>query len=238
MLPRLIVRLTLLTILLHASGWATASALTWSVLIIPVVQTLLTMEVLKHPTSAHLQWFHPWRSRLQRVYQSLLVLLVLSALLQCLNHLHAAPGGLLSLVGLSVSALSPDDAAEIRLERDASQGYCITLRGTFQLLWEPRDRFEKWMLILFLRRLQRVGETRPFLRQHHITEAFGVDSPNISYWTREVDTYGWHVLSDRYRHQIHSALPDASLSRAILKVWVPTFAHVPSPLGWGGPVRG
>ena len=223
MLPRLIVRLTLLTILLHASGWAAASALTWSVLIIPVVQTLLTMEVLKHPTSAHLQWFHPWRSRLQRVYQSLLVLLVLSAVLQGLNHLHATPGGLLSLVGLSVSARSPDDAAEIRIERDAALGYCITLRGTFQLLWEPRDRFEKWMLLLFLRRLTRVGETRPFLCLQHLADAFEVAAPNIHYWIREVETYGWHILSDRYRHQIHSALPDEAMSRAILKTWVPAF---------------
>jgi transposase-like protein len=223
MLPRLFVRMTLLAILLHASGWATTSALTWSVLAMPVVQTLLTVEVLKHPTSARLQCSQPWRSRLQRVYQALFVLLIFSTLIQGLSHLHAMPGGLFSLVGLSVSALSPDHAAEIEIERDTPTRYHVTLRGAFQLAWEPHDSFEKWMLILFLRRLQRVGETRLFLRQQHLTEAFEVVSPTISYWTREVDTYGWHILSDRYRHQIHSALPDEELSRVILKTWVPAF---------------
>jgi transposase-like protein len=31
------------------------------------------------------------------------------------------------------------------------------------------------------------------------------------------------VLSDRYRHQIHSQLPDAVQSRLILRIWVPAF---------------
>ena len=101
----------------------------------------------------HLPSAWSWRSRLQRGYQGLLIVLVLSALLQGLSHLHATPGGLLSLVGLSVSVLSADHAAEIDIDHDAPTHYHITLRGTFELVWEPRDNFEKWMLILFLRRL-------------------------------------------------------------------------------------
>jgi transposase-like protein len=222
-LLRLVVRTTLLAVLLHVSGWATANALTWSVLTIPVAQTLITWGSLRLPTAARSPWPRPWRSRLQRLYQFLFILLVLSTLLQFLEHLRPTPFGLFSLLGLSISATSPDHAAEICLERDTPQGYHITLRGAFQFVWAPRDSFEKWMLILFLRRLQRVGETRPFLRQRHIADAFEVFTPSVSHWTSEVEAYGWHILSDRYRHQLHSALPDEALSRAILKTWVPAF---------------
>ena len=223
MLPRLLVRLTLLAILLHVSGWARANPRTWSLLAIPVAQTLITLTALRRFTAARLQCSGPWRSYLQRLYQCLFILLVLSTLIQFLSHLHATPGGLFSLVGLSVNALSADHAAEIEMEHDTATQYHITLRGTFELVWEPRDSFEKWMLILFLRRWHRVGERRPFLRHHHLADAFEVDSPNISHWASEVATYGWHILSDRYRHQIHSALPDAALSRVILQTWVPAF---------------
>jgi len=221
--PRLVVRTTLLAIVLHVSGWATANALIWSVLAIPVAQTLITLSVLRHPTATGLQKCWPWLSRLQRGYQCQLILLVLSTLLQFLSRLQPLSFELFSLVGLSISAWSPDDAAEIRIESETPQGYCITLRGTFQLVWAPRDRFEKWLLIQFLRRLSRVGETRPFLRQQHLADAFDVVAPIISYWTREVATYGWLIMSDRSRHQHHSLLPDAAMSRAILKTWVPTF---------------
>jgi hypothetical protein len=44
------------------------------------------------------------------------------------------------------------------------------------------------MVILFLRRLTRVGETRPFLRLQHLADAFEVAAPNIHYWIREVET--------------------------------------------------
>jgi hypothetical protein len=120
-------------------------------------------------------------------------------------------------MGLSVSALSADHATEINMEQDTPTRYHITLRGTFELVWEPRDNFEKWMLILFLRRLTRRRVPSPFLRLHHLADAFDVAASDIRYWTREVEADGWHILSDRYRHQIHSALPDARLSRAILK---------------------
>jgi len=222
---RLFVRMTLLAILLHLSGWATANVLTWSVLAIPFAQTLITLEVLRQPTSARPHWPRAWISCLQRGYQCLFILLTLSTLVQFLSRLHPTPVSVFSLLSLSVSATSPDHAAEICIERpcDTSSGYHITLRGAFHFFWEPRDGFEKWMLILVLRRLQRVGETRSFLRQHHLAEAFEILPTNISHWTNEVEAYGWHILSDRYRHQIHSVLPDAELSRVILKTWVPAF---------------
>ena len=61
---RLFVRMTLLAILLHLSGWATANALTWSVLAIPVAQTLITLSVLRCPTAIGSQKCWPWLSRL------------------------------------------------------------------------------------------------------------------------------------------------------------------------------
>ena len=221
--PRLVVRTTLLAILLHVSGWATANALTWSVLAIPVAQTLITLSVLRCPTAIGSQKCWPRLSRLQRGYQCLLIVLALSTLLQFLCRLHSGPVGLYSLLGLSVSVTSLDHAAEICIDHDASTGYHITLRGAFQLVWKPHDSFEKWMLILILRRWQRVGEMRPLLRHRHIAEAFEVHPTSISHWTQEVEAYGWHILSDRYRHQIHSTAPDVALSRLILKTWVPAF---------------
>jgi hypothetical protein len=236
--PRLLVRLIVFAILLHVSGWTAVNPLTWSLLALPVAQTLVTMLTLKRFTATRRPGSGSWSSSLQRGYQGLFIFLLLSALMHTLSYLHTSSGGFWSLVGLGVSALSSDHAAEIAIDHDTPTQYHITLRGSFELVWEPRDNFEKWMLILFLRRLQHVGETRPFLRHHHLEKAFEVDSPTISHWTREVEAHSWHILSDRYRHQIHSLLPDASLSRAILKTWVPAFAHVPSPKGWGGPARG
>jgi hypothetical protein len=223
LLPRLLVRLIVLASLLHLSGWTTVTPLAWGLLIIPVVQALSTVMALRCITATHHRtaWF--WSSSLHRGYQGLLIVLLLSVLQHGLSHFHGLTEGGWPLMGLSVSVLSADHATEIKMEQDTPTRYHITLRGTFELVWEPRDNFEKWMLILFLRRLTRRRVPSPFLRLHHLADAFDVAAPNLRYWIREVETYGWHILSDRYRHQIHSALPDASLSRAILKAWVPTF---------------
>jgi transposase-like protein len=220
---RLLVRLILLAFLLHFSGWTSVTPLAWSLLIIPVAQALSTVLALRSFTTTHRQSPWSWTSSLHRLYQGLLILLILSSLMQVLNHLHLIPIGVWSLVGLSVNARSPDHVAKIEIEHPTSTQYRVTLRGTFELVWEPRDNFEKWMLILFLHRLTRSRVPSPFLRVRHMAEAFDIAASNLRYWAREVETYGWHILSDRYRHQIHSALPDAPVSRAILKIWVPAF---------------
>ncbi len=221
--PRLLVRLIVLASLLHLSGWTAMTPLAWSLLIIPVAQAFTAVMALRCFTAAPRRAAWSWTSSLQRGYQGLLFVLLLSALQHGLSHHHGLPGGGWSLMGLSVSVLSADHAAEITLAQDTPTRYHITLRGTFELVWEPRDNFEKWMLILFLRRLTRRRGMRPVLSLRHLADAFDIAAPNLRYWTREVETYGWHILSDRYRHQIHSALPDAPLSRAILQTWVPAF---------------
>jgi len=76
---------------------------------------------------------------------------------------------------------------------------------------------------MFLRRLQRVGDSAPCLSQSLVAEAFGSSQSYVSRWERLVAEHGWHVLSDRFRHALQSLLPDAELSQAILKVWVPAF---------------
>ncbi len=223
LLSRLLVRLSLLALLLHLSGWTAVNPLAGSLLIIPMVQALLTVMASMRVIAAPRPSAWSWNSSLQRGYQGLLIVLLLSAVLHGLSHLHGLPGGGGLLMGLSVSVLSADHATEIKMEQDTPTRYHITLRGTFELVWEPRDNFEKWMLILFLHRLTRRRVPSPFLRLHHLADAFDVAASNLRYWIREVETYGWHILSDRYRHQIHSALPDAPVSRAILKAWVPAF---------------
>ncbi len=223
LLSRLLVRLSVLALLVHLSGWAAMNPLAWSLLIIPVVQALLTVMTFRCVTAALRRAAWSGNSWLQRGYQGLLIVLLLSAVQHGWSHLHELPGGGWSLMGLSVSVLSADRATEIKMEQDTPTRYRITLRGTFELIWEPRDRFEKWMLILFLHRLTRSRVPSPFLRLHQLADAFDVAASNIRYWIREVETYGWHILSDRYRHQAHSLLPDAAMSRVILQTWVPAF---------------
>ncbi|HUT20010.1 MAG TPA: hypothetical protein VM366_12725, partial [Anaerolineae bacterium] len=117
----------------------------------------------------------------------------------------------------------PDEETEVAVTTIDQDRYQVTLRGTFRLLWEPRDSFERWTLILFLRTLRRPGVARPFLTQSQVAEAFDTDQWVVSRWERLVRKHGWHVLSDCYRHQLNSALPHPELSRKLLDLWVPAF---------------
>jgi transposase len=91
------------------------------------------------------------------------------------------------------------------------------------LVWEPRDGFEKWMFLLFMRRLHRLGDAAPLLSQSQVADAFGSSQSYVSRWERLVAEHGWHVLSDRFRHALNSLLPNAELSQQILSIWVPAF---------------
>jgi len=221
-LPRLGARSALLVVLLHASGWLTLTPWAMTILLIPVLQTWLTMTFCTQPTQTPAALVR-WSQHLHRLYQLVVALLLVSALIQFLGYLSRSSAGMFLSVTLGVCATSPDDEARIHIDTVSEHQYHITLRGAFHFFWEPRDDLEKWMLMLFLRQLQRVGEKRPFLRQYHLTQAFGVLGPVLSAKTKDVEQYGWKVLSERYRHRIHSALPDAEMSRAILKIWVPAF---------------
>ncbi len=219
---RLLARSGLLVVLLQTSGWLTRVPETKSLLLIPLLHTGLTLLLHTQSTQPH-STLAAWILQLQRLYQLLVGFLLVSVLIRCLGGLHSPSAGLFLPMVLGVSATSPDDQAEIHIDLLEQDRYHIVLRGAFHFFWEPCDGFEKWLLILFLRRFRRVGETRSFVRQHHLAEAFGVFMNTISQKTKEVEEHGWHVLSDRYRHQIYSALPDAELSRDILKIWVPAF---------------
>jgi hypothetical protein len=139
------------------------------------------------------------------------------------SPVYAAPGGLAFPLGLTTWVTRPDDDTEIRITTTQENCSTVTWRGAFQFVWEPRDGFERWMLILLLRRLRRPGQTSPLLSQRQVGEALGSNQSYVSRWERLVTQHGWHVLSDRYRHQLQSLLPDAELSRAILRTWVPAF---------------
>lgn len=219
---RLFIRSVLLMVLLYTSGWLTRMPETKLILLIPLLHTGLTVSLYAKALPLH-STLSTWRRYLQRLYQLVLGFLLVSTLIHVLGWwANPSPNIALPMV-LSVSATSSDDKAEIHIDSLENNRYHIIVRGAFHFFWEPCDGFEQWMLILFLRRFQRVGETRSFVRQHHLTEAFGVAPATISFKTKEVEQYGWHVLSNRYRHQIYSALPDAALSRDILRVWVPAF---------------
>lgn len=219
---RLLARSALLVMLLHTSGWLTLIPGTKIILLIPLLHTGLTLFFHTQSTQPY-STLATWTLRLQRLYQLVVAFLLGSAVIHWLGGLRNPSPGLFLPMMLGVSATSPDDEAEIHIDPLENNRYHIILRGAFHFFWEPCDSFEKWMLILFLRRFKRVGETRSFVRQHHLAEAFGVFMNTVSQKTKEVEQYGWHVLSDRYRHQIYSALPDAPLSRDILKIWVPAF---------------
>ena len=219
---RLFVRSAVLLVLLQTSGWLVLVPGTQIILLIPLLHTGLTL-LFHTPSPQPYFTLAPWTLRPQRLYQLVLGFLLVSTLVHFVGSFANPLPSIFLPMALGVSATSSDDQAEIHIDQLAEDRYHVILRGAFHFFWEPCDSFEKWMLILFLRRFQRVGETRSFVRQHHIAEAFGVFMNTISQKTKEVEQYGWHVLSDRYRHQIYSALPDAELSRDILKIWIPAF---------------
>jgi hypothetical protein len=219
-LPRLCARSALLATLLQTSGWHTLTPWTELVLLIPSLQTVITvMSYTQHTPTA----ISPWNARLQRLYQLILLLLTVSTLIHFLGGIpHASPGNFLS-VALGVSATSTDDEAEVYIDPLTENQFHIVLRGAFHVFWESQDSFEEMLLMLFLRRLQRCGKTSPFLSQAQVARAFGVSPMTVSHWESQVKQYSWHVLSDRYRHAVQSVLPEPDLSRAILQVWVPAF---------------
>jgi len=222
-LPRLVARVTVLAVLLYSSGWLSVTRLSWSIVLLPVGQLVITAWLVTQPPHSGRGQVVRWLTRLHRLYQLTLALLLLSSLLRLLGH----PLSALAVVGLPASGCdwAPSAAADTDIHvgvRD-EQHIEVTLRGTFQLVWEPRDGFEKWLLILFLRRCHRLGEAQPWLSQSQVAVAFGSSQPYVSRWERLVAEHGWHVLSDRFRHALNSQLPDAALSQAILQVWVPAF---------------
>jgi hypothetical protein len=222
-MPRLLARWTLLSVLLHTSGWLALTIWSASVLLLPLVPILSNSWVRHTPSSAAAIRMHRLATELQRLYQLTLVLLGLSSVLPLLYHLHPASGTLFCPLALTTWVTQPDDETEIRITTTNEKNYTVTIRGAFQLIWEPRDGFEKWMFILFVRRLQRLGDSAPMLSQYQIADAFGSSQSYVSRWERLVAEQGWHVLSDRFRHALNSLLPNAELSQQILKLWVPAF---------------
>ncbi len=220
---RCLVRSALLAALLHFSGWAHTLPLTWSLLLIPPSQIMLSSPMGWAPRSRHWWVRSPWPQRVQRLYQLTLLLLLLSVLVQFLHPATPAAGSGFGALLLSTWVTRPDDETALSVTRTGKDRYAVTLRGTFHLVWEPRDNFEFWMLALFLRRLQRPGVDKPFLNQRQIAAALNCSQPLLSAWEQGVREHGWHILSDRYRRQLQSVWPEPELSRRILQTWVPRF---------------
>jgi hypothetical protein len=214
LLVRTVLRTSLLAALLYSSGWVQRLPLSAWLLLIPSAQ-LLARGILSAAPAAEPRLPLQACARLQRLYQLVLLCLLFSSALQLLVSLHAWPLATLWLV--------QRDEQAIEIERLADASYQVRLRGAFSLAWQPRDAFERWLLILFLRRLQPQDGTRPCLSHVQLAEAFQTTAPEVSRWESQVRQHSWHVLSDRFRHQLRSVLPDAELSQSILNVWVPTF---------------
>ena len=229
LLARTLVRCGVLAGLLHLNGWTDSTPSAWFLLLVPVVHAALLgcTFIYAHPKSS--RRVQHWASHLLHLYQlSLLVLLV------CTLHRLLVTIGVTGASCCAVSLpftwrTSPDDETEVTittLDADESHPlghYQVTLRGTFTSTWHPRDSFERWLLILQLRKLQRVDLDRSFLTQEQVAAAFDTNQCEVSRWETLVRKHGWHVLSDRYRHQRYSALPHPELSRQILAIWVPAF---------------
>ena len=217
-LSRLLVRSTLFGLLLHSSGWVRVTPLTWALMLLPVTHSL----ALRRPFTRSKE-MRRWVNTLQRLYQLTFLALVLSTLGQRFRPFAARPTGFSFSIVLGTWCTQQDEEAEICILTQ-EKGHCqVRLQGTYLLDWQPRDSFERWMFILFLRKLRRTGASRPFLTQSQVSEAFHCHQCEVSRWETLVRQHGWHVLSDRYRHQLRSALPDPELSRKILDLWVPAF---------------
>jgi hypothetical protein len=220
LLCRLLARCALLCILLHTAGWLRVTPLSWGMLLFPVAQSL-TLQIL--PRAAQHERIRRWANSLQRLYQLLLFALLISTLAQLWRHLHVRATCIPFSVFLGTWRTQPDQETELSVTTVDQDHYQATLRGAFSLIWKPGDTFERWILILFLRKLRRPGAARPFLSQSQVAEAFDCHQCEVSRWETLVAQHGWHILSDRFRHQLHSALPDPELSRKILALWVPAF---------------
>jgi hypothetical protein len=208
-------RSALLAGLLLCSGWAARTPGSWLLLLLPLLHTLsLSLNDAAPLWSQRLRW-QPWSARLQRLYQLTLVLLLCLSLLQLA---HSA--GLWWLLTLTLAA---EESPRLHVDALDAQTYRVQLRGRFELLWQPRDAFECWLLILFLRRLCPADSPSPCWSQAQLAQCFATSQHAVSRWESQVKQHGWHFLSDRFRHQLHSSLPEAELSRAILDLWVPAF---------------
>lgn len=218
LLVRLGMRSALVVVLLQSSGWVHTSSLSSGLLLAPVMQTCTAALALTGGSRGRC-----WAGYSQSLYQISLLFLLLSTLGQWLSHLHPTPATGLFPLFLGVCYTSSDDGTEIQVTTSGENHYQITLRGAFTFAWQPRDSFELRMLTLFLRRLRPVDVSRPCLTQPQVAEAFATNQTAVSRWESQVRQHGWHYLSDRFRHQLHSQLPDAELSRRILQFWVPAF---------------
>ena len=222
-LARCFVRCALLAGLLHVSGWSHALPLSWSILIVPPSQMVFQCLAFILPQPQRVLIQSKWLERVQRLYQITLILLLLSAAVQFLGQVAQSSGRWLGPLLLSTWVTQPDDETEMSVKLTGKDQYAVTLRGTFTFVWETRDTFEFWMLALFLRRLYRPGARKPVLNQRQVAAALACHQAEVSQWERAVREHSWHILSDRYRHQLQSVLPKPELSRAILKTWVPCF---------------
>jgi hypothetical protein len=220
LLARLLARCALLAALLYASGWLQRTPLSRCLLFLPVAQILVRQFV---PYGFASKWMRRWGNGLHRLYQLLVLALLIHTLYRLLGPAYARVTGASCALLIVPWHSPPDEEKEVVVTPLDLGHYQVTVRGTFQLSFAPRDRFERWMLILFLRTLCRPGATRPFLTQSQVAEAFDVHLCEVSSWERRVRQYGWHILSDRYRHQLHRALPAPELSRTLLQLWVPAF---------------
>jgi transposase len=211
----------LLGVLLQTSGWLPRAPLTGLLVLLPVAQACLWRRA---GTARRGSRARTAAALLQRLYQLSLGLLLVGSLVHGWNGRALACEGWLTPLGLSAGVLPADDSpTEVHIAPTGERQYTVSLRGAFTLDWQARDTFERWMLILFLRRLHRPGDERPWLTQPRLAEAFDTSQTEVSRWERAVQQHGWHLLSDRFRHQVNSLLPQPELSRAILKVWAPAF---------------
>ena len=146
-LPRLLARMSLLAVLLFTSGWPAVTRPSSGIVLLPIGPLLLTAGLLTQPARPGRSQWVCWLARLQRLYQLTLGLLLLSSLLRLVGHpLSALAGGALPLGG-SEWVPSAEADTDIRVTTQGEQHFEVTLRGTFQLIWEPRDGFEKWLLV-------------------------------------------------------------------------------------------
>ena len=85
-LARCFVRCALLAGLLHVSGWSHTLPLSWSILIIPPSQIVLQRLAFILPQHARRLIQSQWLGRVQRLYQIVLILLLVSAVVQVLGQ--------------------------------------------------------------------------------------------------------------------------------------------------------
>ncbi len=205
-------RLGLLTVLLVWSGWAQHWSRSWLLLSLPLADALLSILPLYCPQVLKVRAYPFLVRAVHRLYGLTLgILLLIGLSAQGRGNAAWAIGGCAQAADGAWAYGEIEEDGTWRLEME---GHCI-------LRWQPRDEFEKRILLVLFRQIRTPQSTpkRSFLRQEWLAGWFRTHQELISRWQRYVREGGLVKLQGEHEGWVLTP----KMRRAILEIWVPNF---------------